>query len=210
MRSLSTLLIVLLTLLGIAPAGEAQPTARVQLEGTIQAVDCNAQQLTLQSGSGTTVVQSTLATVIRVDGESTPLCSLEPYIGAPVTVSLVPVGGQFMIAQLTVHSAPAAPPPVPYAGAPAPPPVPYTPVPQMSSPAPTIAGAVLGTIMVGGLVYLLVRGANGAFYRYPYYGQYRPIYYQPSYRPYVGPLRPTLTYGPYRRCRDRTWSQWCY
>jgi len=205
MRSWSTLLLVLLTLLGIVSSGAAQPAARLEIDGTIQGVDCAAQQLTLKSGAGTTVLQSTLATVIDVDDQPQPLCSLQPYIGAPATVALVPVGGQFMIAHLTVHTPPAAPQPVPYT------PAPYTPAPPPGSgPAPAIAGTVLGTIVVGGLPYLLVQGPDGSFYRYPYYGPYRRMYYQPSYRPYLGPTRPMLTYGPYRRCRDRTWSQWCY
>ena len=200
MRSLATSLIVLLALLGAAASGAAQPAARLQIEGTIQAVDCAGQQLTLRSGTGMTVLQSTLATEIAVDGQSQPLCSLEPFLGAPATVSLVPVGGQFMIAQLTVRTAASGPQSPPYAPAP----------PQPSGPAPAITGTVLGTIIVAGVPYLLVQGPNGAFYRYPYYGDFHRMYYQPAYRPYVGPGRPMMTYGPYRRCRDRTWSQWCY
>jgi hypothetical protein len=69
---------------------------------------------------------------------------------------------------------------------------------------------VLGTVIVGGLLYLLLRSADGAFYRYPYYGPY-VIYPHPAYRPYVGPyLRvPAYTYGPYRRCHDGSFGQWC-
>jgi hypothetical protein len=71
------------------------------------------------------------------------------------------------------------------------------------------AAIVLGTIVVGGLVYLLLRGADGAFYRYPYRAP--GAYPHPAYRPYVGPYTraPAYTYGPYRRCLDGTFGQWC-
>ena len=190
MRPLSTLLIVAITLLARPSAGVSQPTPRLEIDGTIQAVDCAAQQLTIGGESGTAVLQSTLATLIDVDGQPQPLCALQQFVGAPATVSIVPASGQLMIGRLTVRTAAAASPP--------------------ASPVPALVGAVLGTLVVAGLAYLLVQGANGALYRYPYYGPYRQTYYQPSYRPYVGPLRPMMTYGPYRRCRDHTWSQWCY
>src|SRR5207244_8820766 len=52
-----------------------------------------------------------------------------------------------------------------------------------------IAGIVLGTIFVAGLLFLLVRDHDGHFYRYPYYGPYYRHYYRPEYRPYRGPDR---------------------
>jgi len=166
----------------------------------IQAVDCDAQELTLAGPSGTVVLRSALATVVRIDGGLASLCALEPFVGAPATVSVLPVGGQFVIAQLDA-SAPAAAPAPPQAA-------PYAPPP---GPAPAIVGAVLGTVQFGGRVFLLVQAAGGALYRYPYYGPYYRAYYGPTYRPYAGPYRyaPAYTYGPYRRCPDGTRSQWC-
>jgi hypothetical protein len=102
--------------------------------------------------------------------------------------------------------------PYPY---PAPlPPAPYSPY---ASPAPAwtppvIVGVVLGTIVVGGFLYLLVRGPGGYFYRYPYYGAYYRYYYRPYYRPYYGPYRyvPPFVYGPYRFCPAyRGYGYWC-
>lgn len=49
-----------------------------------------------------------------------------------------------------------------------------------------IWGIVLGTVVVAGLLYLMVHGPDGHYYRYPYYGQYYGHYYHPEYRPYVG------------------------
>jgi hypothetical protein len=57
--------------------------------------------------------------------------------------------------------------------------------PLQVSPVP-IWGVVLGTIVVAGLLYLIVHGPDGVYYRYPYYGEYYHYYYRPEYRPYTG------------------------
>lgn len=57
--------------------------------------------------------------------------------------------------------------------------------PLQVSPVP-IWGIVLGTVIVAGLLYLLVHGPDGVYYRYPYYGEYYQYYYRPYYRPYIG------------------------
>jgi hypothetical protein len=49
-----------------------------------------------------------------------------------------------------------------------------------------IWGVVLGTVLVAGLLYLMVHGPDGGYYRYPYYGEYYRHYYRPVYRPYLG------------------------
>jgi len=70
--------------------------------------------------------------------------------------------------------------------------------PLQVSPVP-IWGVVLGTIVVAGLLYLLVHGPDGAYYRYPYYGEYYQHYYRPSYRPYMGyylAFAPVVTVAP--------------
>jgi hypothetical protein len=70
--------------------------------------------------------------------------------------------------------------------------------PLQVSPVP-IWGVVLGTIIVAGLLYLLVHGPDGAYYRYPYYGQYYGYYYHSSYRPYTGyyaASAPVITVAP--------------
>jgi hypothetical protein len=56
--------------------------------------------------------------------------------------------------------------------------------PVLVSPVP-LWGIVLGTIIVAGLLYLLVHGPDGVYYRYPYYGEYYRYYYRPEYRPYT-------------------------
>ena len=57
--------------------------------------------------------------------------------------------------------------------------------PLQVSPVP-LWGIVLGTIIVAGLLYLIVHGPDGGYYRYPYYGEYYRHYYRPGYRPYTG------------------------
>ena len=54
-----------------------------------------------------------------------------------------------------------------------------------ASPVP-LWGIVLGTVIVAGLLCLIVHGPDGAYYRYPYYGEYYQHYYHPGYRPYTG------------------------
>jgi hypothetical protein len=54
-----------------------------------------------------------------------------------------------------------------------------------ASPVP-IWGVVLGTVIAAGLLYLIVHGPDGHYYRYPYYGEYYRHYYHPEYRPYTG------------------------
>ena len=60
----------------------------------------------------------------------------------------------------------------------------------------TITGPGVPTVLIGGLVYLLVRAANGSLYRYPYSAPYTGKYQQPAYRPYVGPYA-TVPLGDY-------------
>jgi hypothetical protein len=54
-----------------------------------------------------------------------------------------------------------------------------------SAPVP-VWGIVLGTVAVAGLLYLMVHGPDGGYYRYPYYGAYYQHYYHREYRPYTG------------------------
>jgi hypothetical protein len=229
-RALALGIIVLISSLGLATSGEAQssPTDPViQTQATVQAIDCDTQQVTLAGAGVSSVAQSTLGTVIHVNGDAVPLCGLSPYVGAPATAWVMARGGQVVLVRLDVTSTtvpsypsgpapmiPASNPPAPTASNPyqtgQPASVPYPAALPAYTPVPSAAAVVLGTVLVGGLVYLLVRAANGGLYRYPYYGPYVPRY-QPQYRPYVGPSAkvPAYNYGPYRRCPDRSWGQWC-
>jgi hypothetical protein len=221
MRGIAIFLGVLTALLGLSDVGQAQPPASVQVQGTIRAVDCNAQAVTLDTGGGSGVYRAAGGASITINSVGAPLCALQQYPGTPATVWLTASGNELLITRLDAagqayasapppayapapYSYPApAPtyyPPAPYPyPAPAPtyyPPAPYSyPPPAPYYDAPPLAGVVLGTIIVAGLVYLLVRHSSGHFYRYPYYGSYYRHYYRPYYRPYYGPLRFAPAYG---------------
>lgn len=232
-RGVAVLVGVLLALLSLSDIGRAQPPASVQIQGTIRAVDCNAQTVTLDTGGGTGVYRTAGAATFYINSTGTSLCALQQVAGAPATVRLTALGNELVITRVDVAAqtytpppatAPAptytpAPYPAPYPAptyTPAPYPVPYPyPVPTYAPayyPPPPLVGVVLGTVAIAGLVYLLVRHPSGALYRYPYYGPYYQHYYRPVYGPYYGPYRyaPAFVYGPYRWCPyNRAWGYWC-
>jgi hypothetical protein len=234
-RSVGVILGVLTVLLSLSDVGQAQPPASVQVQGTIRAVDCYAQTVTLDSDGGTHVYRAAGAASFSINSASAPLCALQQAVGAPATVWLTALGNELLITRVDVAAQTYAPPsatapyapaatyapyPAPYpaptytpAPYPAPYPYPYpVPTPAPAYYAPPLVGVVLGTIVVAGLVYLLVRHPSGALYRYPYYGSYYRYYYRPVYRPYYGPYRyaPAYVYGPYRWCPyNRAWGYWC-
>ncbi|TMI87184.1 MAG: hypothetical protein E6H00_16330 [Bacillati bacterium ANGP1] len=164
----------LLPVLGLSGVGQAQSS--IQVEGTIQAIDCRAQTIVLSSPGASNTVAAAPYTAVLVDSTSMPFCSLQQYLGAPASAWLVASGSEFVATRIDVVGRAVAPAP-PYA--PPPPQVVYEPQP--------IAGIVLGTIFVAGLLFLLVRDHDGHFHRYPYYGPYYRHYYRPEYRPYRGP-----------------------
>src|SRR5579864_8331823 len=177
---ISIVLGALLPLLGLTGIGQAQ--SAIEVQGTIASVDCVAGTVVLNASDGSETFGTGDYTAVLVNSTSVPFCSLEGYIGAPAAVWLVPDGSQFSATQIDV-TGPAAVIPDPAAGV---------------SPLP-IVGAVLGTIVVAGLVYLLAHGPDGGYYRYPYYGAYYHNYYHPQYRPYAGyypASAPIITVAP--------------
>ncbi|HLJ62189.1 MAG TPA: hypothetical protein VKZ50_20910 [bacterium] len=179
MRNVVALLLGLLVpLLGFAGVGQAQSS--IQVQGTIEAVDCDAQTITLSNGDTSNTITVAPYTAILIDSSSVPLCALQQYIGAPITVWLVANGSDFAATRVDVSGqAYATPPSAPPA------PIAYQPTPL------PIEGVVLGTIVVAGLLYLLVHGPDGGYYRYPYYGSYYHYYYRPYYRAYYGYYPPS-------------------
>jgi len=164
--------VLFLPMLGLAGVGPAQAqTEALQVDGTIQAVDCQGQTVDLSAPNGTNTIDAGDMTVVLINSMSVPFCSLADYVGAPVTAWLMPAGDQFVATQIDVTgSAVAQPAPAPS---------------EVDSPV-AIVGTVLGTVVVSGLIYLLVHGPDGVYYRYPYWGDYYRYYYHPEYRPYAG------------------------
>jgi hypothetical protein len=181
-KATAVLLGVLLPLLGLAGVGQAQSS--VQIQGTIEAVDCQSQTIVLTGPGTSNTVVTAPYTAVLVNSTSVPLCSLQQYVGQPATAWLLATGNEFVATRIDVAVATAVVPPPPV----------IPPAPAVVSPLP-VAGIVLGTIAVAGLLYLLVRD-HGYYYRYPYYGPYYRYYYRPWYRPYLGtypPFVPVIT-----------------
>src|SRR5262252_811495 len=142
-KSVALLLGVLVPLLGLAGVGNAQ--SNEQIQGTIAAVDCQAQTLAV-AGPDTTIAVASY-TAVLVNSNAVSLCDLQQYIGSPVTVWLVASGNGFVATRIDATPHVAADP---------------LPAPAQPSINPLpILGIVLGTIVVAGLVYLLVHN-NGS------------------------------------------------
>ena len=224
-RAMVICLCVASAFLGLSGVGEAQPPATVEVQGVIQAIDCHASTVTLQTQSGVSVYHSAESAAIVANSTPIHLCDLEHYVGSPANVWLTAVGNEFVITRIeatgsTYQPSPAPAAPAPYGAYPPygnPNPYPGYPYPGYPYPAypypgyaypypgyaypypyyyPALAGLVLGTIVVGGLTYLLAHGPYG-YYRYPYYGGYYQHYYRPSFHPY---------YGGYRYAPAFTWT----
>ncbi len=191
MRQATALLLgVLLPLLGLSGIGHAQ--SAVQVQGSIQAVDCQAQTIVLNTTGGSNTIAAAQYAPVLVNSTNVPFCELEQYIGAPANVWLVASGNQFVAMRIDVIGVAAAPVTVP------PPPLAVPDATPEVAPVP-IAGIVLGTIIVASLLYLLVHDHDGGYYWYPYYGPYYRHYYRPEYRPYFGPhpaQPPVITVAP--------------
>ena len=181
-RVIALALGILMPALGVTGVGQAQSTSAVQVQGVIEAVDCQSGTIQLSNGNGTSTIYAAPYTTALVGTTSVPFCSLGTYVGAPAAIWVVPDSGQFSAAQIVVTG-----------------PVAAGPVATPSiSPVP-ITGVVLGTVVVAGLVYLLVHGPDGGYYRYPYYGPYYRFYYHAGYRPYTGfypATAPVITVAP--------------
>jgi hypothetical protein len=186
-RLTAVLVTVLLVILGLAGTGQAQ--SGIQVQGTIQSVDCQSGTIVLNGPEGSNTVYVSDNTVVVVNSANIAFCSLASYLGQPAIAYLVASGNQFVATQISVTGSATVQPSAPVApvdagntydetsGA-------YAPLP--------IDGTVLGIVVVAGLNYLLVQGPDGQYYRYPYYGSYYSYYYEPYYQAYYGPYYPYL------------------
>jgi hypothetical protein len=172
-KAIALALGVLVSLLGLAGVGSAQST--VQVQGTIQGVDCQSGTVVVATSDSTNTIAVAPYTAILVDSRAVPLCDLQQYVGSPATIWVVADGNQIVATRIDT-TAQAAVAPVALGAQ-----------QEAISPLPII-GVVLGTIILAGLIYLLVRD-HDRYYRYPYYGEYYRYYYRPEYRVYGGPFR---------------------
>lgn len=155
------------SLLGLNGVSQAQTAAKIQ--GTLDAVDCQSGTMTLDSSGNTQTIYASDSTAVAVESSSVPFCTLDGYVGAPVDAWVVPYGSEFIATQIDVTGS-----------------VPVLAATQTAIAPLPLVGTVLGTVLVAGLLYLIAHDADGAYYRYPYYGAYYHHYYNARYRPYRG------------------------
>lgn len=177
-RLIAIITMVLLGSLGLVGTGNAQLQS-VQIQGTIQAVDCQTQQLILNTSGGPTTLQVTNQTAIYANGTPASLCALGSVVGAPATALVAPSDNQFVLGRVDVGASvtPAQP----------------APGTVLAPSTPPIVGIAIGALLLGGLAYLILHHPNNNN------RDYNPDDY--SGRGY--------SYGPYRRCADGSWNQWC-
>lgn len=100
---------VLLACLGLAGTVSAQVPQPVQIQGTIQAANCQTGQVTMSTSTGNDTFQVTNQTAAYVNGSAVSVCSLQSYVGDQATAVLIPTGSGFALSQINV-TAQAAPP----------------------------------------------------------------------------------------------------
>ena len=164
---IATAIAIFVSFLGFNGVGQAQTAA--ELQGSVDAVDCQSGTLTLDSAGNTETIYASDQTAVAVEESSVPFCTLEGYVGAPVDVWVAPYGSEFIATQIDVTG-----------------PVPVLAATQTAIAPMPIAGTVLGTVLISGLLYLVSHDAYGAYYRYPYYGAYYHHYYNARYRSFGG------------------------
>ncbi|HLN13751.1 MAG TPA: hypothetical protein VK587_11195 [bacterium] len=135
---------VMVACLGFAGIGDAQTTG-LQVQGTLAGVDCQSQQLTLNTSGGSTTVQSTNQSALYLNGAPIALCSLASYTGAAATATVVPDNSTFVLGQLNVTAHAAA-----------------APAPATVSSGSSVLGIALGALAIGALAYMIGRNSAPA------------------------------------------------
>jgi hypothetical protein len=89
----------------LAMSGAAQAQSVIQVHGTIQAVDCTANTLTLNAPGGSQTFQVTTATAVFVDSTTASFCGLSQYVRSPATVWVTAQDGQLVVGRVDVAAA---------------------------------------------------------------------------------------------------------
>src|SRR5258708_22957723 len=83
-RATALLLGFLLSLLGLSSTGQAQSS--LQIQGSIQAVDCEAQTVVLSGPDSSNTIAAAPYTAVLVNSTSVPFCTVGQYVGPPANV----------------------------------------------------------------------------------------------------------------------------
>lgn len=111
-RGIAVLLASVMVVLGMAVIGEAQSV--IQVQGTIQSVNCQISMLFLRAPNGVVnVIPGTAATGVFVNGMPVPFCALQQYIGGYAVATVTATANQLVAGRIDVVLA-AAPAPAPY------------------------------------------------------------------------------------------------
>jgi len=92
---------IFVSLLRLSGVGQAQTAAEIQ--GTLDAVDCQSGTMTLDSSGNTQTIYASDSTGVAVESSSVPFCTLDGYVGAPVDAWVVPYGSEFIATQVDNH-----------------------------------------------------------------------------------------------------------
>jgi hypothetical protein len=113
-----TVLCILIITLSMPGVGQAQNW--IQIQGTIQAVDCQTNALVLNARDGMHAFPMTPDATVSINSAPASFCTLRQYVGSNATVTVAANGNQLVAGGVNVFvaTAPAVPAPV------APPPVP--------------------------------------------------------------------------------------
>jgi hypothetical protein len=104
---------ILLITLGVSGVALAQNV--VQLQGTIQSVDCQTYTLVLREPNGViNTVSATNYTGVFVNGGPASFCGLQQYVGSYATASLAAAGNQLIVGRIDVAVGAATPYYYPY------------------------------------------------------------------------------------------------
>jgi hypothetical protein len=176
----ATALTVVLACLGLAGTGDAQVPQAVQIQGTLQAADCQTGRVTFSTASGDNNFQATNQTAAYVNGGAVDFCSLQSYAGDSATAVLIPTGNAFELSQINVSAAP-----TPASG---------------STLSPVAIG--IGALLLGGLIGYMV--GHQAQPQPAYY----PVGYAPAYLPARYPYNRAYNYQghSYYRCSNGAWN----
>jgi uncharacterized membrane protein YgcG len=90
----------------LAPAYAVQAQSVLQVDGTVQGVDCAGNTLTLAAADGTHTFLASAATSVHVDSTASSVCALSQYIGSHAHVWLTASENQLLAGRVDVMSAP--------------------------------------------------------------------------------------------------------
>jgi hypothetical protein len=104
---------IVVVVLSVAVAGEAQ--GWIQVAGTIQAFDCQANSLVLSSQDGVHVFPMAPNAAVFINGAPNGACALRQFAGSYAVAAVSANGGQFFAGRVDVYTSAAVPPPAYYA-----------------------------------------------------------------------------------------------